>query len=115
MLYLCGTKLPMHLNIRIALTRIYGIGSHRASEICYTLGFTETIPVKELTQFQIRQLTLYIENNFFITRDLHEIIIKDIKRLRIVGCYRGLRHHAGLPCRGQRTHTNAKTSRKMRT
>nr|YP_009710038.1 ribosomal protein S13 [Coleochaete scutata]QFU80143.1 ribosomal protein S13 [Coleochaete scutata]QIQ23007.1 ribosomal protein S13 [Coleochaete scutata] len=113
MFYICGARLPMHVNIRMALTRIYGIGSSRASEICYALGLSETIRVKRLTQFQIRQLTLYIENNFFINRDLNEIITKDMKRLRTVGCYRGLRHHAGLPCRGQRTHTNAKTSRKI--
>lgn len=97
--------------IRIALTQIFGIGFNKANQICEKLGLSELYKVHQVTKNQMDQIIKHFSQNYLIDSELARIIQNDIKRLIHIGCYRGLRHNQGLPLRGQRTHTNAKTSR----
>ena len=104
-----GIDLPRDKRIEVALTYIYGIGATRAKEILEKTGINPDIRVKDLTDDQEAQLREVIEKNYIIEGDLRREVGMNIKRLSEIGCYRGLRHRRGLPVRGQRTKTNART------
>ena len=114
MLYILGASLAPTAQIRVALSRIHGIGSSKSSQACDQLGLSSTVKVSQLTRIQIDRLIQLIAQNHLIDTELKRLVYNDIKRLQQIGAYRGLRHSLGLPLRGQRTHTNAKTSRKFK-
>ncbi|BDD77345.1 ribosomal protein S13 (mitochondrion) [Marchantia polymorpha subsp. ruderalis] len=114
MSYILGTNLNSNKQVKIALTRIFGIGPKKAIQVCDQLGLSDTIKVNKLTKYQFDQILKIISQNYLVDSELKRVIQRDIKRLISIGCYRGFRHNAGLPLRGQRTHTNAKTCRKLR-
>ena len=104
-----GIDLPRNKRIDIALTAIYGIGRHSASQICAKAKIDPTIRTDSLSDGEVAQLTKIITDEFKVEGDLRREFSSNIKRLMDLGCYRGLRHRRGLPVRGQRTHTNART------
>ncbi|MBQ6454449.1 MAG: 30S ribosomal protein S13 [Coriobacteriales bacterium] len=104
-----GVDLPREKRIEIGLTYIYGIGRTTASKILEATGVNPDIRVKDLTEDEVNRLRDYIDKNHTIEGDLRRENSQNIKRLMEIGCYRGLRHRKGLPVRGQRTHTNART------
>ena len=104
-----GIDLPRDKRIEVALTYIYGIGPARAAEVLAKTGIDADIRVKDLTEDQEAQLRDVIEHDYIIEGDLRRETAMNIKRLSEIGCYRGLRHRRGLPVRGQRTKTNART------
>ena len=104
-----GIDLPREKRIEVALTYIYGIGPARAAEVLTKTGINPDIRVKDLTDDQEAQLREVIEHDYIIEGDLRRETAMNIKRLSEIGCYRGLRHRRGLPVRGQRTKTNART------
>ena len=106
---LVGVDLPREKRLEIALTYIYGIGRSRADEILAATGISPDLRVKDLTDEQLIPLRDYIEGNFKIEGDLRREVQADIRRKVEIGSYQGLRHRRGLPVRGQRTHTNART------
>jgi small subunit ribosomal protein S13 len=114
MLYILETKLIDISGIFYALKNVYGIGKTRSLDICKKLGFTKNLKVKDLSEFQIKKLVVLVENSsIIITSDLKKLKSLIIKTLVTIKSYRGLRKIKGLPVRGQRTHTNARTSRKF--
>ena len=104
-----GIDLPRDKRIEVALTYIYGIGPARAAKVLEMTGIDADVRVKDLTEDQEAQLRETIEGNYTIEGDLRRETAMNIKRLSEIGCYRGLRHRRGLPVRGQRTKTNART------
>ena len=104
-----GIDLPREKRIEVALTYIYGIGPARAAKVLEKTGIDPDIRVKDLTEDQEAQLREAIEQGYTIEGDLRRETAMNIKRLSEIGCYRGLRHRRGLPVRGQRTKTNART------
>ena len=106
---IAGVDLPPEKRIEIALQYIYGIGSTSAQKICATAGIDPTTRTKDLTDDEARKLREIIEADYKVEGDLRREVSMNIKRLMDLGCYRGLRHRKGLPVRGQRTHTNART------
>ena len=106
---LVGVDLPLNKRIEIALTYIYGIGLTTAKEIIAATGVDPDIRVKDLSEEDLAKLRDYIQQNLKVEGDLHREVSQNVKRLMEIGCYRGLRHRRGLPVRGQRTHTNART------
>ena len=106
---LVGVDLPRNKRIEIALTYIYGIGLTTAKEIIAATGVDPDIRVKDLSEEDLAKLRDYIQDNLKVEGDLHREVSQNVKRLMEIGCYRGLRHRRGLPVRGQRTHTNART------
>ena len=104
-----GIDLPRDKRIEVALTYIYGIGPARAAEVLTKTGINPDTRVKDLTEEQEGQLREAIEHGYIIEGDLRRETAMNIKRLSEIGCYRGLRHRRGLPVRGQRTKTNART------
>lgn len=106
---LFGVDLPREKRAEIGLTYIYGIGRTRASQICAEAGIDPSTRVKDLTDEELTRIRDYIDTNFIVEGDLRREQGQNIKRLMEIGCYRGLRHRKGLPVRGQRTHTNART------
>jgi small subunit ribosomal protein S13 len=108
-----GSNLIFSQKVKIALTKICGVGSKKALQICDQLGLSDNIKVGQLSKFQLDQITNIISHHYFIDSELRRVIQTDIKRLISIGSYRGFRHNEGLPLRGQRTHTNAKTCRKI--
>lgn len=106
---LVGVDLPQNKRIEIALTYIYGIGLTTSKEILAATGIDPDIRVKDMTEEDLAKLRDYIQNNLKVEGDLHREVTQNVKRLMEIGCYRGLRHRRGLPVRGQRTHTNART------
>jgi small subunit ribosomal protein S13 len=95
--------------VRIALTYIHGIGQTTAAELCDALGIDAARRVNDLTDAEVLRIREYIDANLTVEGDLRRENSMNIKRLMDLGCYRGLRHRRGLPVRGQRTHTNART------
>ena len=93
----------------VSLTYLYGIGDTKAAEICQATNIDASTRVKDLTDSEVAELRSYIEDNFKIEGDLRREVNQNIKRKMEIGCYQGLRHRRGLPVRGQRTHTNART------
>lgn len=106
---IAGIDLPRDKRIEIALTYIFGIGQKTADEICAKTGVDPDIRVRDLTEDDAAKLREYIEHNFRVEGDLRRDNAFAIKRLIEIGCYRGIRHRKGLPVRGQRTKTNART------
>ena len=104
-----GVDLPREKRIEIGLTYIYGIGRTTATKILEATGVNPDVRVKDLTEDEVNRLRDYIDKNYTIEGDLRRETSQNIKRLMEIGCYRGLRHRKGLPVRGQRTHTNART------
>jgi len=106
---IAGVDLPRDKRVEIALTYIYGIGRTRAKQILAMTGVNPDTRVRELTEDEISRLREAIDKNFVVEGDLRREVQLNIKRLIDIGCYRGLRHRRGLPVRGQRTRTNART------
>jgi small subunit ribosomal protein S13 len=95
--------------LEISLTYIYGIGLTTSQQICSATGVDPNTRVRDLTDEEVARLRTYIDANQKVEGDLRREIAQDIKRKQEIGCYQGLRHRKGLPVRGQRTHTNART------
>jgi small subunit ribosomal protein S13 len=106
---IAGIDLPKNKRIEIALTYIYGIGRTTASKILAEAGVDPGIKSDDLTEAQITAIRRVIDTKYKVEGDLRAEVSMNIKRLMDLGCYRGLRHRRGLPVRGQRTHTNART------
>ena len=106
---IAGIDIPREKRLLVSLTYLYGIGDTKASEICQATKIDGTTRVKDLTDAEVAELRSYIEDNFKIEGDLRREVNQNIKRKMEIGCYQGLRHRRGLPVRGQRTHTNART------
>lgn len=106
---LMGVDLPRDKRMEVALTYIYGVGRTRSQEILDATGISRELRTKDLTDDQVTQLRDYIEGNLKVEGDLRREVQADIRRKIEIGCYQGLRHRRGLPVRGQRTHTNART------
>ena len=105
---IAGINVPDHKHAVIALTAIYGIGRQTASEICVKVGITPSVKIKELTEEQLEAIRNVV-SKMTVEGDLRREVSMNIKRLMDLGCYRGIRHRRGLPLRGQRTRTNART------
>ena len=106
---IAGIDLPVQKRVVISLQYIYGIGSKTAQNIVDAAGIDLATRTKDLTEEQTRKIREIIEANYKVEGDLRREVTMNIKRLMDLGCYRGLRHRKGLPVRGQRTHTNART------
>jgi small subunit ribosomal protein S13 len=106
---IAGVDLPRGKRIEIALTYIFGIGRSRASEILESCGVDPNRRTQDLDDDDVNRLRRAIESSFKVEGALRTEVSMNIKRLMDIGCYRGLRHRRGLPVRGQRTHTNART------
>ncbi len=105
---IAGVNIPNHKHAEIALTAIYGIGRTRAQKICDAAGVARSAKIKDLTETDMERLREQV-GRFAVEGDLRREVTMSIKRLMDLGCYRGVRHRRGLPCRGQRTRTNART------
>jgi small subunit ribosomal protein S13 len=105
---IAGVNIPNQQHAAIALTAIYGVGRSRAEKICDAAGIPRTTKIKELTEDQMDRLREQV-GRYTIEGDLRREVSMSIKRLMDLGCYRGVRHRKGLPVRGQRTRTNART------
>ncbi len=106
---IAGVNIPTAKRVPIALTYIAGIGNTIASQICAATGIDVTRRVNELSDSEVLKIREYIDEHVTVEGDLRRETQMNIKRLMDLGCYRGLRHRRGLPVRGQRTHTNART------
>lgn len=106
---IAGVDLPRRKHVWIALTYIYGIGRVSARRICEETGINPTTLSDDLTEIDIAKIRDILEQKFKVEGDLRRDVSMSIKRLMDLGCFRGLRHRRGLPVRGQRTHTNART------
>ena len=104
-----GVDLPREKRVEIGLTYIYGIGRTTATKLCAETGVDPATRVKDLTEDEVTKLRDAIDGKYLVEGDLRRETSQNIKRLMDIGCYRGLRHRKGLPVRGQRTHTNART------
>ena len=106
---IAGVNIPTAKRVVIALTYIHGIGHTSSRKICESVGIPLERRVNELTEDEIARVREVIDRDFQVEGDLRRETAMNIKRLMDLGCYRGLRHRRGLPVRGQRTHTNART------
>ena len=106
---LIGVDLPRNKRVEIGLTYIYGIGLTTSRKILSETGINPDTRTDDLTEEELTKLRDYIQSNLTVEGDLHREVSQNVKRLMEIGCYRGLRHRRGLPVRGQRTHTNART------
>ena len=106
---IAGVNIPTNKRVSIALTYIHGIGRAKASEVCTKLSIPAERRVNQLTDDEVLKIRELIDREFQVEGDLRRSVAMNIKRLMDLGCYRGLRHRRGLPVRGQRTHTNART------
>jgi len=106
---IAGVNIPTNKRVHVALTYIHGIGNSTARGICEAVGVTDNRRVNELSDAEVMAIREHIDQNVAVEGDLRREVAVNIKRLMDLGCYRGLRHRRGLPVRGQRTHTNART------
>ncbi len=106
---IAGVNIPTQKRVEIGLRYIHGIGPAKAREICKKVGIAENRRVHDLTDAEVIQIREAIDRDYVVEGDLRREVAMNIKRLMDLGCYRGLRHRKGLPVRGQRTHTNART------
>ena len=106
---IAGVNIPTQKRVLIALTYIHGIGRTKAQEICDKVGIPPDRRVHQLTDDEVVRIREVIDRDYRVEGDLRREVAMNIKRLMDLGCYRGLRHRKGLPVRGQRTHTNART------
>jgi small subunit ribosomal protein S13 len=111
---IAGVELPSQKRVEIGLTYIYGIGRSLSNRILYEAGVNPDTRVKNLTESEISAIQTIIQQNFRVEGELRRTVQGNIRRLIDIGCYRGLRHRRGLPVRGQRTRTNARTKRGKR-
>ena len=106
---IAGVNIPTQKRVQIALQYIHGIGPKKAEEICQKVGIPQERRVHQLTDDEVVRIRETIDRDYTVEGDLRRDVAMSIKRLMDLGCYRGLRHRKGLPVRGQRTHTNART------
>ncbi|MEZ5297445.1 MAG: 30S ribosomal protein S13 [Ilumatobacteraceae bacterium] len=106
---IAGVDIPREKRLEISLTYIFGIGKTTAQKMCDELGLDRNTKVSELTEDEVNQIRQYVDQNLTIEGDLRRDVQNDIKRKIEIGCLQGVRHRKGLPVRGQRTHTNART------
>jgi small subunit ribosomal protein S13 len=106
---IAGVNIPSNKRVIIALQYIHGIGPAKAAEICEKVSIAAERRVNQLTDAEVLQIRETIDKDYLVEGDLRRDVAMNIKRLMDLGCYRGLRHRRGLPVRGQRTHTNART------
>jgi len=106
---IAGVNIPTNKRVVVALTYIFGIGSTKARDICQKAGVFESSRVNQLAEGEVTRLREIIDGEYRVEGDLRREVAMNIKRLMDLGCYRGIRHRRGLPVRGQRTHTNART------
>ncbi|MDR1962872.1 MAG: 30S ribosomal protein S13 [Planctomycetaceae bacterium] len=106
---LLGVDIPNNRQIVISLTYLYGVGPATARELCRKAGVTPTLRAKDLGENDLAKLASLLDNDYTVEGQLRRQVNQNITRLREIGCYRGIRHRKGLPVRGQRTRTNART------
>ena len=106
---IAGVNIPTNKRVLIGLQYIHGIGASKAQQIREKVGIPDTRRVSQLTDQEVLQIREVIDRDYLVEGDLRREVAMNIKRLMDLGCYRGLRHRRGLPVRGQRTHTNART------
>jgi small subunit ribosomal protein S13 len=106
---IAGVDIPREKRTVIALTYIYGIGATTAHKVCEAAGVDESIRVRDLTDGDVNKLRTFIDQNVTVEGDLRRDVAQDIKRKQEINCLQGIRHRKGLPVRGQRTRTNART------
>ncbi len=106
---IAGVDIPRDKRVEVALTYIYGIGLTTSRQILAQAGVNPDTRVRDLTEAEVSKINSIITNNYKVEGDLRREVAQNIKRLMDIGCYRGLRHRKGLPVRGQRTRTNART------
>ena len=106
---LSGVDIPRDKRVEISLTYIFGIGRTISQKICEDTGIDRDTRVRDLTEDEVNKLRIYIDANVKVEGDLRREVSQDIKRKMEIGCYAGIRHRRGLPVRGQRTQTNART------
>jgi small subunit ribosomal protein S13 len=111
---IAGVELPSQKRVEIGLTYIYGIGKNLSNRILHEAGVNPDTRVKDLSESEISTIQTIIQKDFRVEGELRRIVQGNIKRLIDIGCYRGVRHRRGLPVRGQRTRTNARTKRGRR-
>ncbi len=104
-----GVDLPRNKRVEVGLTYIYGIGRSVAQTILKETGIDSDTRVRDLTEGEVAKLRNFIDENYIVEGELRREVRRDINRLKDIGCYRGIRHRRGLPVRGQRTRTNART------
>jgi small subunit ribosomal protein S13 len=104
-----GVDLPQQKHVEIGLTYIYGVGRSTSQKVLSKANVDPMVRVKDLSEDEIRRITRIIQDDVKVEGDLRKEVAMNIKRLMEIGCYRGVRHRRGLPVRGQRTHTNART------
>ena len=104
-----GVDIPREKRLVVSLTYISGVGSTSAEQICEATGIDPSTRVRDLTDSEVNKLRAHIEEHLKVEGDLRREVSQNIKRKMEIGCYQGLRHRRGLPVRGQRTHTNART------
>ncbi|MEN9801843.1 MAG: ribosomal protein [Actinomycetota bacterium] len=104
-----GVDIPREKRLEISLTYIYGIGKPTAQKMCADLGIDANTRVRDLTEEEVNKLRVWVDQNLTVEGDLRREVQTDIKRKIEIGCLQGVRHRKGLPVRGQRTHTNART------
>ena len=106
---IAGVDLPKEKRVEIGLTYIYGIGLSTSQKILATTGINPDTRIKDLTEDEVNEIRNYVNKNLMVEGDLRRDVALNIKRLVEIGCYRGIRHRKGLPVRGQKTKTNART------
>ena len=106
---IAGVDLPREKRVEIGLTYIYGIGLSTSQKILATTGINPDTRIKDLTEDEVNEIRNYVNKNLMVEGDLRRDVALNIKRLVEIGCYRGIRHRKGLPVRGQKTKTNART------
>ena len=104
-----GVDIPREKRVLIALTYIHGIGRTSAASICEATGVNPSTRVRDLADDEVTSIRVFVDQEFKVEGDLRREVSQNIKRKMDIGCYQGLRHRRGLPVRGQRTHTNART------
>ena len=108
---IAGINIPTQKKLKIALTYVYGIGNKVSNDICLKANVDSNARVQDLSESEIKNISDVISSSFLVEGDLRREVSGNIKRLKDLGTYRGLRHRRNLPCRGQRTHTNARTKK----
>ncbi|HLT18306.1 MAG TPA: 30S ribosomal protein S13 [Thermomicrobiales bacterium] len=108
---IAGVDIPRDKTVNVSLTYIYGIGPTKSAQILEQVGIEPATRVRDLTEAEVARLREVIERDHLVEGDLRREVQMNIKRLMDIGCYRGLRHRRGMPVRGQRTRTNARTRR----
>ena len=106
---IAGVDLPREKRLEISLTYVFGVGRSTANKICAELGIDPDTRVRNLTDEEVNRIRTWVDANLRVEGDLRRDVQQDIKRKIEIGCYQGIRHRKGLPVRGQRTHTNART------